>query len=80
MIDEKIIPTVINIMVTDTPWIFYFINMCKVFKTGNENKNNANLIVIIVVIIIVIIVITSTEVKVFITPSANNPFKSSLLI
>lgn len=72
MINEHIILTIINIMVTNTPWSFYFNNMCKGFKTGNEYKNNANLIVII----IVILVYTSTEVKVFTTPSANNPFKS----
>lgn len=41
-------------MVTDTPWILNFDNMCKGFKTGNEYKNNAKFIVIIVVIIIVI--------------------------
>lgn len=61
---------------TDTPWIFNFNNMCKGFKTGNEYKNNAKFILIIVVIIIVILVYTSTEVKVFTTPSANDPFKS----
>lgn len=70
------IVTLINIMVTDTPWILNFNNMCKGFKTGNEYENNANLNLIIVVIIIVILVYTSTEVKVFTTPSANNPIKS----
>lgn len=76
MINEKIMLTLINKMVTNTPWILKFNNMCKGFKAGNEYKNNANFIVIIVVIIIVILVYTSTEVKVFTTTSANNPFKS----
>lgn len=73
---KKLILTIINVMVTDTPWVLNMNIMCKAFKTGNEYKNNANFIVKIVVIIIVILVYSSSEVNVFKTPSAHNPFKS----